>query len=65
MEFISQLASSKDFRQDLNLAQSYWLYTPDTQRRLLLLQHSAKPDAKPEELRKSIRGLGAKAAGEL
>jgi hypothetical protein len=32
---------------------------------VLLLQHAAKPDAKPEELRKAARGLGAKAATEL
>lgn len=31
----------------------------------MLLQYSAKPDAKPEELRKTIRGLGAKAAQEF
>lgn len=64
-EFIKNLAQSKDFRQDLNLAQSYWFYMPETQRRTLLLQYSAKPDAKPDDLKKAIRGLGAKAAGEF
>jgi hypothetical protein len=64
-EFIKNLAQSKDFRQDLNLAQSYWFYMPETQRRTLLLQYSAKPDAKTDDLKKAIRGLGAKAAGEF
>jgi len=38
---------------------------PETQRRTLLLQYSVKPDAKPDEVKKAIRGLGAKAAGEF
>lgn len=44
---------------------SYWFYSPETHRRVLLLQHSVKPEAKPEEVRKAARGLGAKAASEL
>ena len=47
------------------MSQSYWFYSPETQRRCLLLQHSAKPDAKPEDLRKAMRSLGAKAATEF
>jgi leucyl aminopeptidase len=48
------------------MSQSYWFYSPVTQhRRTLLLQHSQKPDAKLEDVRKSIRGLGAKAAQEF
>jgi len=38
---------------------------PETQRRTLLLQYSVKPDGKPDDLKKTIRGLGAKAAGEF
>ena len=65
LEFISHLAESMDFRQDLSMSQSYWFYSPETQKRTLLLQYTPKPDAKPEELKSSIRALGAKAAGEL
>ena len=62
LDFIKHLAQSKEFRQDLNMSQAYWFYTPDTYKRCLLLQHSSKADAKPEEIRKAMRGLGAKAA---
>ena len=29
-DFIKTLAQSKDFRQDLNMATSYWFYMPET-----------------------------------
>jgi hypothetical protein len=47
------------------MANSYWFYMPETKRRTLLLQYSAKPEAKPDDLKKTVRGLGAKAAGEF
>lgn len=62
---IKHLAQSKDFRQDLNMSQSYWFYSPETQKRTLLLQYNVKPEAKPDELKKAVRGLGVKAAQEL
>ena len=47
------------------MSHSYWFYTQETQRRCLLLQYSSKPDAKPDDIKKAMRGLGAKAATEL
>ncbi len=47
------------------MSNSYWFYTNDSKRRTLLLQYSVKPDSKPDDLKKAIRGLGAKAAGEF
>jgi len=47
------------------MGNSYWFYHPETLRRTLLLQYSAKPDAKPDDIKKTIRGLGAKAASEF
>ena len=29
-DFINGLAQSKDFRQDLNMSNSYWFYMPET-----------------------------------
>jgi hypothetical protein len=47
------------------MSQSYWFYSPETHKRTLLLQFAPKPEAKPDELKSAIRGLGAKAAAEF
>lgn len=47
------------------MSSSYWFYSPDTHKRTLLLQYSVKPDAKPDDAKKTIRSLGVKAAQEL
>lgn len=69
LHFISNLAQSKEFRQDLNMSQSYWFYNQETMRRTLLLQYSVKPDSKnpdkKDPARNALRSLGAKAAQEF
>ena len=65
LEFIKDLTASQHFRQDLNLSNSYWFYHPSTQARTLLLQYKQKENAKPEEIKASIRALGVRAAQEL
>jgi len=37
LPFLGHLPTSKDFRQDLNLSNTYWFYHPETLKRCLLL----------------------------
>ena len=63
------LSQSKEFRQDLNMGNSYWFYHKygnESMKRILLLQKSKdKKDAKDSDIRKSYRSLGATACASL
>jgi hypothetical protein len=37
VQFLGHLAKSKEFRQDLNLSNSYWFYHPETMKRVLVI----------------------------
>ena len=61
---IGGLSKSQEFRQDLNMSGAYWFYHQN--KRVLLLQKSKdKPDAKPEDIKKSYRSLGVTACASL
>jgi len=37
LDFLGHLSKSKDFKLDLNMQKSYWVYHPDTLKRVLLV----------------------------
>ena len=70
---IFHVTASKEFRQDLTLSNSAWIYTNDeSMRRCLVVQYKApkkKEDSKQEDIDKAkikkMRDLGVKAAGQF
>lgn len=60
LDFLGNIVKSKEFKQDLAMSKSYWLYHPETHKRVLLVQRSeVKADAKPAEVKEAVRQLGA------
>eukprot|EP00347_Sterkiella_histriomuscorum_P020665 403336937 len=64
------LAKSKEFKQDLSMNKSVWVYSPETLKRLLIVQHTQpKPQGdkpvKPEDVKAAVRQLAVKTVQEL
>ena len=64
-DVIGDLATSKDFRLDLNMSQAVWAYLPETGKRALVIQHSSKAEESECVQKTALRNLAAKAVGEL